>query len=264
MHSCAPGTRFYEQKFINAEVCTGASITSLWFWQLYDRGLQPCFGLSSSEPRAKAYQARPQIPGQPLRWHMLQISGELSWICACCAADGILAWPLDFNGCQHDVVDLDKPVHDRLMAGISKCHTACLMPGFSMLLVASNHWVGLRLEVCTQGVENVYTQHTPLLVHTLESLARGRLKDIEFPAVEGSLQPSAGQKQPPKLVIVFIVGGTTYEESRAISELNAQGARHEGWSSGMRLLLGGSGVLNSRNFMSAFQEMSAKNLGGVG
>ena len=116
-----------------------------------------------------------------------------------------------------------------------------------------------------QGVENVYTQHTPLLVHTLEALARGRLKDIEFPSVEGSLQPAAGQKQQaPKLVIVFIVGGTTYEEARAISDLNAQGARHEGWSAGMRLLLGGSGVLNSRSFMGALHEMSAKNSGGAG
>ncbi len=102
-------------------------------------------------------------------------------------------------------------------------------------------------------------------MHTLESLARGRLKDVEFPAVEGSLQPPAGQKQTaPKLVIVFIVGGTTYEEARTISDLNAQGARNEGWSAGMRLLLGGSGVLNSGSFMTAFQEMSAKNLGGAG
>ncbi|KAK9816319.1 hypothetical protein WJX74_002302 [Apatococcus lobatus] len=116
-----------------------------------------------------------------------------------------------------------------------------------------------------KGVENVYTQHTPLLVHTLESVARGRLKDTEFPSVEGSIQAAPGQKQqPPKLVIIFIVGGTTYEEARAISDLNAQGARHEGWSAGMRLLLGGSGVLNSRTFMAALQEMSAKNSGGAG
>ena len=112
-------------------------------------------------------------------------------------------------------------------------------------------------------MENVYTQHTPLLVHTLEALARGRLKDIEFPSVEGTSHPAAAQK-PPKLVIVFIVGGTTYEEARTISDLNAQGARHEGWSAGMRLLLGGSGVLNSRTFMGALQEMSAKNLGDGG
>lgn len=38
--------------------------------------------------------------------------------------------------------------------------------------------------VCTQdlrGVENVYTQHKPLLVETLEDLSKGRMKESLFP-----------------------------------------------------------------------------------
>lgn len=32
-----------------------------------------------------------------------------------------------------------------------------------------------------RGVENVYTQHKPLLVGTLEDLAKGRIKESAFP-----------------------------------------------------------------------------------
>ena len=50
-------------------------------------------------------------------------------------------------------------------------------------------------------------------------------------------------------MVIFIVGGTTYEEARAVAELNAQGERNEGWSAGVRILLGGTGVQNSKSFM---------------
>ena len=38
------------------------------------------------------------------------------------------------------------------------------------------------------------------------------------------LQCPAGQPpaKPPKLAVVYIVGGTTYEEARCVAELNAQ------------------------------------------
>ena len=36
-----------------------------------------------------------------------------------------------------------------------------------------------------QGVENVYTQHTPHLVQTLDQLVKGRLKETSYPFLEG-------------------------------------------------------------------------------
>ena len=42
----------------------------------------------------------------------------------------------------------------------------------------------------------------------------------------------------PQEVVIFIVGGTTYEEARAV-------ALHNGSNSGVRVLLGGTAVLNS-------------------
>lgn len=37
-----------------------------------------------------------------------------------------------------------------------------------------------------QGVENVYTQHTPHLSQTLENLFKGRLKETSYPFQDGA------------------------------------------------------------------------------
>ena len=37
-----------------------------------------------------------------------------------------------------------------------------------------------------KGVENIYTQHTPHLVNTLQSMIKGKLKEQLFPFLEGS------------------------------------------------------------------------------
>ncbi|CAM9552828.1 unnamed protein product, partial [Heterosigma akashiwo] len=64
--------------------------------------------------------------------------------------------------------------------------------------------------------QNVYTQHVPLLMATLDSALKGRLKESQFPAAGAALNT-----KPPD-VIVFMLGGTTYEEACKVAELNAQ------------------------------------------
>lgn len=93
-----------------------------------------------------------------------------------------------------------------------------------------------------KGVDNVYTQHTPLLASTLDQVAKGKLKESEYPYATQPL----GAKERPSDVIVFITGGTTYEEARAVAQLNAA-AKKDG--SGMRVLLGGSSILNTEAFV---------------
>lgn len=68
----------------------------------------------------------------------------------------------------------------------------------------------------------MYTQHTPLLVNTLESLLKGRLKESEYPSMSPPLNGTSGPVKPPRLVIVFVMGGTTYEEAKAVADLNLQ------------------------------------------
>lgn len=135
----------------------------------------------------------------------------------------------------------------------------------------------------SQGVENVYAQHVPLMMTTVEAALKGKLKDSTYPAV-GS---SGGKSQEVRVsgcqgiwgtlchcfqdddhptlrpcepdafhfvdshhllpnhatqVIVFMVGGVTYEEACKVAELNAS------LPSG-NVVLGGSFVHNSTSFL---------------
>lgn len=85
------------------------------------------------------------------------------------------------------------------------------------------------------GVENVYTQHVPVLSRILESM-KGKLKDAQFPLVSGNSQ------NRPNEVIVFMIGGATYEEAAKVAEFNAQ-------NPSMKVILGGSCIHNSASFL---------------
>lgn len=99
-------------------------------------------------------------------------------------------------------------------------------------------------------MENVYTQHTPLLSETLAAAAQNRLPPAAYPfmaATQGEVQAWQGlfSRAPPREVIVFVVGGTTYEEAKAVAEWNDKNC------GSTRVILGGSAVLNSREFLEA-------------
>eukprot|EP00051_Salpingoeca_urceolata_P002056 m.46588 g.46588 ORF g.46588 m.46588 type:complete len:581 (-) comp11870_c0_seq2:255-1997(-) len=87
-----------------------------------------------------------------------------------------------------------------------------------------------------KGVDNIYTQHSPLLATTLDQLAKGKLKDSMYPYVDRAL------RDRPQEVIVFMVGGCTYEEAKAVAEFNEQNL------STMRVILGGTTVHNFDSF----------------
>eukprot|EP00753_Platysulcus_tardus_P006118 PLAT13992.4.p1 GENE.PLAT13992.4~~PLAT13992.4.p1 ORF type:complete len:593 (-),score=309.18 PLAT13992.4:232-1920(-) len=86
------------------------------------------------------------------------------------------------------------------------------------------------------GVENVYTQHEPVLCGILDKLLNNKLKESAFPFSVGS--PS---RERPAEVIVFIMGGVTHEEALKVHALNEAG--------GARILIGGTFVHNSRSFL---------------
>lgn len=138
------------------------------------------------------------------------------------------------------------------------------------------------------GVENVYTQHEPLLAYTLDDLLRGRLKVSEYPTAQGgdtfgtgsllggpsehgsSLSDTRGIIssgnpnlfiRPPREVIVIIAGGVTFEESKCVSGINGgrdsfrppegsttASAAVAAKQSRSRIVLGGSTVTNSNLF----------------
>nr|POE80306.1 vacuolar protein sorting-associated protein 45 like [Quercus suber] len=120
-------------------------------------------------------------------------------------------------------------------AGVDK-RTGDLFGNRDLLNIARNMARGLK------GVENVYTQHQPLLFQTMESISKGRLRDVDYPYVGNHFQQGR-----PQEVVIFIVGGTTYEESRSVALQNAS-------NSGIRFILGGSVVLNSKRFLKDLEE----------
>ncbi|ESP05609.1 hypothetical protein LOTGIDRAFT_208594 [Lottia gigantea] len=84
-----------------------------------------------------------------------------------------------------------------------------------------------------KGVENVYTQHQPLLSSTLDQLIRGKLREASYPYL-GTSQ----LKDRPQDIIVFMIGGCTFEESKAVHMLNRN-------TPGVKIVLGGSSIHNS-------------------
>ncbi|PWN41777.1 hypothetical protein IE81DRAFT_348102 [Ceraceosorus guamensis] len=60
----------------------------------------------------------------------------------------------------------------------------------------------------------------------------------------------------PQEVIIFIVGGATYEEARSIALLNSQGTSGPGL--GTRFLLGGTTVHNSSTFLDFVQDTASR------
>ncbi|GAA5834502.1 hypothetical protein JCM11251_007023 [Rhodosporidiobolus azoricus] len=142
-----------------------------------------------------------------------------------------------------------------------------------------------------KGVENVYTQHTPHLAETIDLLLRGRLKESSYPFVEGQgvgggtstpggggagMQGGPGERgvgqgghggmPRPQDIILFIVGGTTYEEAKHVAQLNAQFAAGQGLGgsvgpggpvgAGTRIILGGTCVHNSKSFLTMVRDAS--------
>ncbi|KAF8743913.1 hypothetical protein AX14_013970 [Amanita brunnescens Koide BX004] len=109
-----------------------------------------------------------------------------------------------------------------------------------------------------KGVENVYTQHNPHLSQALELLAKGRLKETSYPFLENP-GPNAGMQRPQD-VIVFMIGGTTYEEAKMVAQFNQEQAASGGGalnSSGIRILLGGTTVHNSSSYLEMLKTAAA-------
>jgi hypothetical protein len=93
-----------------------------------------------------------------------------------------------------------------------------------------------------KGVENVYTQHSPRLEATLQNLIKGKLRELQYPFLEGG----GHTRDKPQDIIVFMVGGATYEEAKLIAQINAS-------SPGIRVVLGATTIHNSTTF---FEEVN--------
>lgn len=101
------------------------------------------------------------------------------------------------------------------------------------------------------GVDNVYTQHKPVLHETLEELLKGRLSNSLYPCI------GYGNNERPQDVIIFMVGGCTYEESLTVHGFNRN-------YPGTSIILGGTTVHNSTTFLEEVQSAVQNRKGGRG
>lgn len=122
-------------------------------------------------------------------------------------------------------------------------HHSLQMPpvagGFSDLFESTSFFSGARDRFKgLKGVENVYTQHSPRLEVTLQNLIKGRLKELQYPFLEGG----GHIRDKPQDIVIFMVGGATYEEAKMVAQVNAS-------SPGIRVVLAGTTIHNSTTFL---------------
>ncbi|CAG9126090.1 hypothetical protein JYU34_011821 [Plutella xylostella] len=147
---------------------------------------------------------------------------------ASCAARDLLQ-ALRERGTPDDLIAL---VLDVLEYGGAHARHADLFGLHDAVNITKRFFKGLS------GVENIYTQHTPALKDTVEDLLKGRLRENLYPTLGGD----DGYGRKPQDVIVFIVGGATYEESLCIHQIN------QNWP-GVKVILGGTTIHNSTSFL---------------
>jgi vacuolar protein sorting-associated protein 45 len=137
-----------------------------------------------------------------------------------------------------------------------------------------------------QGVDNVYTQHVPLLMETIQAASRGKLSAKTHPilvpgsgSMNGASQSSSSSSELaesiPSEIFVFMVGGVTYEEAAKVSEWNALTGASSSTSSrspvgpplssptlsgssskNVPVLLAGSTIHNSTSFLEELRQTS--------
>jgi len=104
----------------------------------------------------------------------------------------------------------------------------------SFLAAATN-----KLQKGFKGVQNVYTQHKSNLKTIVNQLLQGTLKESAYPYA----QPGRGTSNNKMDIIIFMVGGVTFEEARDMMELVVEKQNQ------CRIILGGSTIHNSRSFL---------------
>jgi len=90
------------------------------------------------------------------------------------------------------------------------------------------------------GVENVYTQHVPLISNLINDIKKNDLSESSYPFLKGVSSNSKTQQ-----IIIFMVGGATYEEAAYVAKLNTHS---------INILLGSTHMLNSTSFLNALKE----------
>ncbi|KOG99425.1 Vps45p [Saccharomyces eubayanus] len=100
--------------------------------------------------------------------------------------------------------------------------------------------------------ENVYMQHIPEISSLLTELSKNTLSRDRFKTVDiqnHGMTQTQFRNDIPQDVILFFVGGVTYEEARLVHEFN------ETMNSRMRVVLGGTSIVSTNQYMDSLRAM---------
>lgn len=94
-----------------------------------------------------------------------------------------------------------------------------------------------------KNVPNVFTQHQSYMSTLVDQVTKQKLRENEFPATS-----AFNSKEQTTSLIIFIVGGATYEEAKEIGIINKRGGD-------LTVLLGGNYIHNSVSFLAELSQV---------
>ena len=93
-------------------------------------------------------------------------------------------------------------------------------------------------------------QYVPRLSQLLSDLSGGKLDREAYPSLDGNVNGNA-TTAPPQDVVLFVVGGVTYEEARFVHEFNeTMRTQQQGRT---RVVLGGTSTLTTAQYVDSLR-----------
>ena len=124
-------------------------------------------------------------------------------------------------------------------------------------------------------VQNIYTQHNPLLHHIIEDAVKCKLPYSQFPSFHGTHKQQLRQfslfqivcafmngfclfvcvyMDRPRHIIIYFIGGATFEEAETVNQLNKQ------FGKSTEIVLGSGSIHNSKSFIQDIQKTYGRNI----
>ncbi|CAI4453515.1 BHH_G0019320.mRNA.1.CDS.1 [Saccharomyces cerevisiae] len=107
-----------------------------------------------------------------------------------------------------------------------------------------------RMNSKSNTAENVYMQHIPEISSLLTDLSKNALSRDRFKEIDTQGHRVIGNQQSkdiPQDVILFVIGGVTYEEARLVHDFNGT------MNNRMRVVLGGTSILSTKEYMDSIR-----------
>lgn len=107
-----------------------------------------------------------------------------------------------------------------------------------------------RMNSKSNTAENVYMQHIPEISSLLTDLSKNALSRDRFKEIDTQGHRVIGNQQSkdiPQDVILFVIGGVTYEEARLVHDFNGT------MNNRMRVVLGGTSILSTKEYLDSIR-----------